>query len=173
MQEKLRTEGIPRGKKTFQLMVLRKLTKEKNRKKTTGGGCYVLQFFPTQGSNLRFLYLWQWQAYSLPLWYMGNPELSYIHLKKCSPLSYGTIFSCRMHYNVKTANCPIYETFIFLAPPPKIYYFASISNARHLELEMMVTIGFKWVKLTNFHLQKKITFSYLYNGKECINLQFL
>lgn len=65
--------------------------REKQKKKTTGGGCYVLlQVSPTQGSNLRFLYLWQWQADSLPLWYMGNPELSYIHLKKCSPLNYGT-----------------------------------------------------------------------------------
>ena len=49
-------------------------------------------------------------------------KLSYTHLKKWSPLSYGTtsVVGCIIMW--KKANCPIDETFIYFAPPPKIYF---------------------------------------------------
>ena len=67
MQEKLRTEGIPWGKKTFQLIVLRKLTKGKNRKEKNHWRVSLSPSpdLPSPGSNLHFLYLRQRRADSL------------------------------------------------------------------------------------------------------------
>ena len=44
--------------------------------KTTGADCHFLlqEIFPTQGSNPCLLHLLHWQADSLPLCHLGNPQ---------------------------------------------------------------------------------------------------
>ena len=64
--------------------------------KNTGVGCHFLLqgIFPTQGSNPCLLCLLHWQADSLPLSHLGNPQIekwvkiSHLCLILCHPMDY-------------------------------------------------------------------------------------
>ena len=125
MQEKLRTEGIPWGKKTSQLMVLRKLTKEKNRKKKYHwrGLLCPSPDLPNPGFRPAFL-VSPAMACRFFTTVVHGEFIVILHTpkKKCSPSSYGTtsVVGCIIMW--KNANRPTDETFIYFAPPPKIYF---------------------------------------------------